>query len=415
MRWLNPFALLGLGVLVLPLLIHLISRRQASVVRFPSLRFLEATRIVPARQRQLHDVPLLLLRLALLACAVVALAHPRAENQTERADSSTRVARAIIVDAAVGGTSTVRDSLTAASAASIVLETSDIGAALASASAWLATQPLRGDVVVLSDFRDGAVDSVDLAAVPRAYGLTLLAVPATATDTSRASVEGVVTTIVWQAEASAAIREAMQTIVRDAGGVPLRDAAALSAVATDSASRTIVVTSPSTTPFPADVAPLKGAWMTDALLLIARDSLLAEGARDVQQLADTTFTAPYVVVVRNAGGVPVVAMAATGAHLTVVSRAPATHVATAALLAAVSRVAQPDVPLSVARGVTTAAQRAQFTRTAADAEVAPVVRRMADRDARDRGPAWESRALWALVLLLLVGETLWRRRLEARA
>ncbi|HEX8772242.1 MAG TPA: BatA domain-containing protein [Pyrinomonadaceae bacterium] len=76
MSFLAPFTLIGLGLLALPVLIHLLVRRRARRLDFPSLKFLRETpsfRLYPRRVRQ----PLLLaLRLAALALIILALARP---------------------------------------------------------------------------------------------------------------------------------------------------------------------------------------------------------------------------------------------------------------------------------------------------------------------------------------------------
>lgn len=76
MSFLAPFTLIGLALLALPVLIHLLVRRRARRIDFPSLRFLRETpsfRLYPRRVRQ----PLLLaLRLAALALIVLGLARP---------------------------------------------------------------------------------------------------------------------------------------------------------------------------------------------------------------------------------------------------------------------------------------------------------------------------------------------------
>ena len=76
MRWQNPWAWLGLAMLALPVLVHLFSRRPARVAAFPSLRFIDVSRLLPTRRLQLSDVPLLLVRMAIVAMAVAGLAQP---------------------------------------------------------------------------------------------------------------------------------------------------------------------------------------------------------------------------------------------------------------------------------------------------------------------------------------------------
>src|ERR1051325_6373458 len=76
MSFLAPFTLVGLALLALPVLIHLLVRRRAGRLDFPSLRFLRETpsfRLYPRHVRQ----PLLMaLRLAALALIILGLARP---------------------------------------------------------------------------------------------------------------------------------------------------------------------------------------------------------------------------------------------------------------------------------------------------------------------------------------------------
>lgn len=75
MTFLLP-GLLGLGaaLLALPVLIHLWSRRPATLVRVGSVKLLAGARPSQARRLALTDIPLLLLRLAIVACAGLAAA-----------------------------------------------------------------------------------------------------------------------------------------------------------------------------------------------------------------------------------------------------------------------------------------------------------------------------------------------------
>src|SRR5262245_32953055 len=97
MIWRNPWAWLGLTTLALPVLIHLLGRGHARVQPFPSLRFLERSKFLPTRRTRLHDVALLLVRLAILAVAVAALAQPFLRASRART-TTTALARAILVD-----------------------------------------------------------------------------------------------------------------------------------------------------------------------------------------------------------------------------------------------------------------------------------------------------------------------------
>lgn len=74
MRFISPLWLAGIAALLVPLVLHLWNRRPTRVVRVGSLRGLSGPPGPRAFGRRLNDVPLLLLRLAVLAAVVLALA-----------------------------------------------------------------------------------------------------------------------------------------------------------------------------------------------------------------------------------------------------------------------------------------------------------------------------------------------------
>ncbi|MEA3246030.1 MAG: BatA domain-containing protein [Gemmatimonadota bacterium] len=180
MTWAAPAALAGLGLLALPVLIHLMGAGRATVRRFPSLRFIPGTRLPPVRRRRIHDVPLLLLRLLALAAATLAVARPLTRGA---ATPAALVSRVIIVDSAiVAGTARdaarrAADSLRGGADVSMVVATREPAALIPGAVAWLAGQPGRRELVVVSDFRLDGLDSTDLAQVPEAIGVRLVRPP----------------------------------------------------------------------------------------------------------------------------------------------------------------------------------------------------------------------------------------------
>jgi len=73
----NPLFLFALAGLAAPVLAHLINRERAQPLKFPSIRFITLARLPQEGKRSLRDKLLLLLRMLLFACIVVALAGPR--------------------------------------------------------------------------------------------------------------------------------------------------------------------------------------------------------------------------------------------------------------------------------------------------------------------------------------------------
>ena len=73
-------------------------QRRAERLPFPSLRFLQQTRLASIRRHVLEDLPLLAVRAAILAAAVAALAGPLVHDADQRQAWNARVVRAIVVD-----------------------------------------------------------------------------------------------------------------------------------------------------------------------------------------------------------------------------------------------------------------------------------------------------------------------------
>jgi hypothetical protein len=98
MTWGNPWAWAGLVTVALPILIHLLGRGHARVHRFPTLRFLEASRLLPTRRTRVHDWWLLVTRVGILAVAVAALAQPALRTANRTRALGRALARAIVLD-----------------------------------------------------------------------------------------------------------------------------------------------------------------------------------------------------------------------------------------------------------------------------------------------------------------------------
>ncbi len=72
----DPVMLLGLLATGIPVLLHLLNRVRAPVVRFPTLRFLRITAHKTSRKRHIRQFLLLLLRMAVFAMIAMAVAGP---------------------------------------------------------------------------------------------------------------------------------------------------------------------------------------------------------------------------------------------------------------------------------------------------------------------------------------------------
>jgi len=189
--WLDPWALGALSAAAVPILIHLLARQRHRQVAFPSLRFVPASQLVAFRRRVLSDVPLLAIRILIVAAAVAALAAPVFVSRARRAQWETRVARAIVDLRVPGDTATrpevaaVIDAERTAVFASEVFRTRERASdAIAEAVRWLARQaPASREIVMAGDLRVGSVAAGDLIVIPSHVGVRFL--PVSQDPTSR--------------------------------------------------------------------------------------------------------------------------------------------------------------------------------------------------------------------------------------
>ncbi len=96
MRFLSPLALLGLALVTLPVVIHLLVRRRAGRLDFPSLKFLRETPSFRLRPRRIQQPLLLALRVAAILLLVTGLARPLISF-----NSRARRVRVILLDASL--------------------------------------------------------------------------------------------------------------------------------------------------------------------------------------------------------------------------------------------------------------------------------------------------------------------------
>src|SRR5438876_4361135 len=98
MIWLTPGAFAALVLLAGPMAVHLLARRQARRVVFPAVHFVRATNAAAVTLRRPSDIGLLLLRLAIVAVAVVAAARPLVMTPWRLARWNARVSRVVVLD-----------------------------------------------------------------------------------------------------------------------------------------------------------------------------------------------------------------------------------------------------------------------------------------------------------------------------
>lgn len=197
--FLHPWALVGLTAAAIPILLHLLARREPPTVVFPAVRYLITTTREHQRRLKLQNLLLLLLRTLLIVAIVLAAAGPTAPLRGVPGHAPS--ALALVVDnspssgAVVGGSprlaqlrdaaravvarATPADALWLITADAVpqradpatlasqlgTLEISprrlDLGAALALARDVLASDERPGEIVLLSDLQATAVSPAE--------------------------------------------------------------------------------------------------------------------------------------------------------------------------------------------------------------------------------------------------------------
>jgi hypothetical protein len=181
MVWVNPAALIALFALVGPLVVHLLRRQRARIVIVPTIRFIPGVNQSVVRVRTPSDGWLLVLRMAIIACAVAALAQPLLLTDARAAAWDARVARVVVVD--VSESAAVSSEGVAAELGSAAfshrIDATELAGALRRAAVRLeASPPARREIVVLSDFQHGVLDAADVERIPPAIGLRFVPVRA---------------------------------------------------------------------------------------------------------------------------------------------------------------------------------------------------------------------------------------------
>jgi len=94
----NPFLLLGLGGIAVPIIIHLLNRRQFQHVVWAAMRFLQISMEQNRRRLRIEDLLLLLLRCLIMALLALTLARPLWRYSHLVALGSSKVTAVVILD-----------------------------------------------------------------------------------------------------------------------------------------------------------------------------------------------------------------------------------------------------------------------------------------------------------------------------
>jgi aerotolerance regulator-like protein len=364
MIWLNPAALVAFAALAGPILIHFLVQRRAEPFPFPTLRFLQPTRLAAIRRHVLDDVPLLALRAAALAAGAAAVAGPLLVTPGRRQAWERRIVRATVIDTTAQDIARAGDPGRLALHAHQEFSTSSLSDGVRRAIAWLEiAPPARRELVVRSSFPLGSITGADVAELPAGIGLrfersgTLPAIRTVQAGRVWTSA-GVVTREVTLASSRTSVHddarvEALSWPIDIVSSPSVRSIAdaAVSAVRSqrvwaappDRGARLVLWERASEAGAAqvdaiADASPIAQPWMADAVARMTRDTdLRAAAQRLAGGLGDPRFArAPWHVVATAADGGPVVLAAASPTRLVLVCGAPASDVVTPLLVRAIA-------------------------------------------------------------------------------
>ena len=393
MSFAAPLALIGLIAVALPIGIHLFSRHRARRQFFPTLRFIPISPILPRRRIELTDAVLLAVRIGIIALAAIALAQPRFRNQSS--PSTSRISRLIIVDTsrsmqrhtasgerAVDSAMKAAGALATLGAPSLIVQTAIPGAILSGAADWLRAQAGERELVIVSDFQQGVVDSAELDVAQLDAGVRLIRIPVVdSTDQASATISGRFVRM--------RVRPGLSTATWGAASFP--GAAQPSAIIYMEGAQT-----PS-----GGLRPIRGAWMARAGQRVHDNpALRAASAISSSRISPPVDTAATVVATDSVGRPLIVASSASSAadHLEFRIFADSGSIAAVALTAALSASLDAAAPIEELDPIFIAPDRLQRWQRP------PVGHAVPSPDAS--GGRW----LWTGALLLLLLEWLLRRR-----
>ncbi|MEX0612305.1 MAG: BatA domain-containing protein, partial [Pirellulales bacterium] len=94
----TPLLLGGAALVAVPIVLHLIMRREAQQLKFPALRFVQQRRTLNQHRLRLRQLLLLALRCAIIALLAFALARPTLRSSSAAGKEGAPVATALVFD-----------------------------------------------------------------------------------------------------------------------------------------------------------------------------------------------------------------------------------------------------------------------------------------------------------------------------
>lgn len=98
MGFVTPALIGGAALVALPIVLHLVMRRESKLLQFPALRFVQQRRLVNQHRLRLRQLLLLALRCAIIALLAFALARPTLRGSGNAGKEGAAVATALVFD-----------------------------------------------------------------------------------------------------------------------------------------------------------------------------------------------------------------------------------------------------------------------------------------------------------------------------
>ena len=98
MGFVTPALLAGAALIALPIVLHLVMRRESKLLTFPALRFVQQRRMLNQHRLRLRQLLLLALRCAIIALLAFALARPTLRGAGAAGKDGAAVATALVFD-----------------------------------------------------------------------------------------------------------------------------------------------------------------------------------------------------------------------------------------------------------------------------------------------------------------------------
>ena len=163
MIWDNPAAAWALLALAMPIVVHLLVRRQATPIPFPTLRFIPRTTLASIERRTVEDTMLLTVRIGVVALAAAAIAAPFVMTVARQRAWNAATIRA-----------EVASGVPARGDADRSFSSGTLAGGIGQALSWLETQPpARRQLILRSTFSLGSIDAADVVRIPANIGLRL--------------------------------------------------------------------------------------------------------------------------------------------------------------------------------------------------------------------------------------------------